>query len=157
MKSIFENVILSGDFDLTDMLKKIKTAWVEGDFSDEERTTLVDLARQHAAPENTFAPLQKQIDNAFSEIAALRSTVEAQSAEIAALRAAVESLGGTVQPEEPEPPEEWTEYVQPTGAHDAYQNGDKITYNSEKYICIAPDGVACVWSPDDYPAYWQKQ
>ena len=19
-----------------------------------------------------------------------------------------------------------------------------------------PDGVACVWSPDDYPSYWEK-
>lgn len=49
---------------------------------------------------------------------------------------------------EPETPEEWPEYVQPTGAHDAYQAGDKITYNGQHYVCLM-DG--CVWTPDAYP------
>ena len=67
----------------------------------------------------------------------------------------IENLGGTVtEPEEPT--EEYPEYKQPTGAHDAYYYGDKVTYNSEKYVCIAPEGTPCVWSPDEYPSYWQK-
>ena len=37
-----------------------------------------------------------------------------------------------------------------------YYNGDKITYNGKKYICIAPEGQVCVWSPDDYGTYWQE-
>ena len=45
--------------------------------------------------------------------------------------------------------------TRPTGAHDAYYNGDKVTYNGKHYVCIAPDGTACVWSPDVYPSYWQ--
>lgn len=24
------------------------------------------------------------------------------------------------------------------------------------YTCIAPAGVVCTWSPDEYPAYWEK-
>lgn len=36
-----------------------------------------------------------------------------------------------------------------------YYTGDKITFESKKYKCIAPDGVTCVWSPKDYPAYWE--
>ena len=37
--------------------------------------------------------------------------------------------------------EEWPEWVQPTGAHDAYNTGDKVSYNSKKYICTADGNV----------------
>lgn len=39
-------------------------------------------------------------------------------------------------PEEPSEPEvdEYPEWKQPTGAHDAYAKGAKVTYNGEKYI-----------------------
>lgn len=50
--------------------------------------------------------------------------------------------------------EEWPEFVQPTGAHDAYNTGDKITFNGEHYVCTM-DG--CVWSPSEYPQGWEKQ
>lgn len=33
--------------------------------------------------------------------------------------------------------DEWPEWVQPTGAHDAYNTGDKVTYNGKHYICTA--------------------
>ena len=42
--------------------------------------------------------------------------------------------------------------MQPTGAHDAYHVGNKITYNGKHYTCIY-DG--CVWTPDAYPQGWQ--
>lgn len=61
--------------------------------------------------------------------------------------------GSSTEPGEPEEPaDEWPEYVQPTGAHDAYHVGDKITYNGKHYTCIY-DG--CVWTPDAYPQGWQ--
>ena len=56
----------------------------------------------------------------------------------------------------PDPSIEWPEWKQPTGAHDAYHRGDKITFNGKKYECIAPEGVAVVWDPVTYPAYWQE-
>lgn len=31
-----------------------------------------------------------------------------------------------------------------------------ITFEGNKYKCIVPEGVTCVWSPKDYPAYWNK-
>lgn len=62
----------------------------------------------------------------------------------------------TEEPSEGIPEDEYPEYIQPTGAHDAYHTGDKITFNGKHYICIAPEGVAVVWSPDTYPAYWQE-
>lgn len=38
-----------------------------------------------------------------------------------------------------------------------YYKGDRISYNGEVYVCIAPDGVVCTWNPDEYPAYWRKE
>ena len=49
---------------------------------------------------------------------------------------------------------EWPEWVQPTGAHDAYNTGDKVTYNGEHYVSLI-DGNT--WAPDAYPAGWEKQ
>lgn len=65
---------------------------------------------------------------------------------------ALEAGGGT----EPAPSDEWPAYVQPTGAHDAYHKGDKISFGGKHYVCIAPDGAACVWDPATYPAYWEE-
>lgn len=68
---------------------------------------------------------------------------------MSALKEAVEELGGAIT--EPEIPvaEEYPEYKQPTGAHDAYNMGRKVTFNGKKYICKL-DG--CVWSPAEYPS-----
>ena len=43
--------------------------------------------------------------------------------------------------------EEFPEWVQPTGAHDAYNIGDKVTYNGQHYICTSN---ANVYAPDVY-------
>ena len=51
-----------------------------------------------------------------------------------------------------EPSGEYPEYV----VGKWYYSGDKVTFDGEKYTCTAPDGQVCVWSPADYPAYWQK-
>lgn len=50
--------------------------------------------------------------------------------------------------------EEWPEWVQPTGAHDAYNKGDKVTYNGEHYVSLIDGNVH---SPEAYPAGWEKQ
>jgi len=50
--------------------------------------------------------------------------------------------------------EEWPEFVQPTGAQDAYNTGDKITFEGEHYICLMDN---CVWSPAAYPSAWEKK
>ena len=43
--------------------------------------------------------------------------------------------------------DEYTEWVQPTGAHDAYNIGDKVTYNGQHYVCTSN---ANVYAPDVY-------
>ena len=50
--------------------------------------------------------------------------------------------------------DEWPEFVQPTGAHDAYNKGDKVTFEGKHYISLI-DGT--VYSPAAYPAGWQEQ
>lgn len=50
--------------------------------------------------------------------------------------------------------EEWPQWVQPSGAQDAYNIGDKVTYNGEHYISAIDNNT---WSPDAYPAGWIKQ
>ena len=66
-----------------------------------------------------------------------------------------------VEPEQPEeggeeesPSEEsYPEFVQPTGGHDAYNMGDKVTYNGKHYESTIDSNV---WSPDAYPAGWKE-
>ena len=50
--------------------------------------------------------------------------------------------------------DEWPEFVQPTGAHDAYKKGDKITFEGNHYISLIDGNV---YSPAAYPAGWQEQ
>lgn len=37
--------------------------------------------------------------------------------------------------------EEWPEWIQPTGAHDAYNTGDKVSHNEKHWICTIDANV----------------
>lgn len=43
--------------------------------------------------------------------------------------------------------EEWPEWIQPTGAHDAYNQGDKVSHNGKHWIS---DVDANIWEPGVY-------
>ena len=43
--------------------------------------------------------------------------------------------------------EEFPEWHQPTGAHDAYNTGDKCSYNGQHYICTVDGNI---YAPDVY-------
>lgn len=68
--------------------------------------------------------------------------------------------GGTVtpdqtpepQPEPEQPSEQPPEWKQPTGGHDAYKVGDRVTYNGKVYESTINGNV---WAPDAYPQGWQ--
>jgi hypothetical protein len=136
MYKVLINVIKGGSYELADILGKIDTLWLQGSLTDAERMERMELARSKAEPSHSFAPLQAQIDALAERVAALE---------------------GKVEPADPDAPaEEYPAYVQPTGAHDAYHAGDKVTFNGKRYICIAPEGVAVVWAPDVYPDYWEE-
>lgn len=65
----------------------------------------------------------------------------------------------TPQPEpEPEEPTEpdmptYPEFVQPTGSHDAYKQGDRVTYEGKVYESLIG---ANVWDPITYPQGWKE-
>lgn len=71
---------------------------------------------------------------------------------------ATEGGGSTDLAPEPEPnpdpaPEQPPEFVQPTGGHDAYKKGDRVTYNGKVYESVID---ANVWAPDAYPQGWHE-
>lgn len=143
MYEVIKNVIESKDYKLEDILYKINKMWIESAITEEEKTELDNLARENAKAENSYAPLQEQIEQLFSNMQDLEARASL-----------LEQEQSTEQPQEPtEPVEEYPPYKQPTGAHDAYHVGDKITYNGKKYICKLDN---CVWTPDAYPAGWQE-
>ena len=62
---------------------------------------------------------------------------------------------GVEVPDDPEPVPvpDAPEYVQPTGAHDAYQAGDRVTFQGRVYEAVIN---AVVWSPLAYPQAWKE-
>ena len=52
---------------------------------------------------------------------------------------------------EPEEPPTYPEWVQPMGAHDAYNTGDIVRYNGRLYKSIINGNV---WAPSAYPQGW---
>ena len=140
MYEIIKNVIESKDYELRDMLYKINKMYIESYITEEQKSELDELARTNANAENSYVPLQKQIDNLYDELSQIKSQ----------LNTLLENEG---EPSEPSEKDEYPEFVQPTGVHDAYKIGDKITYNNKKYICKLDN---CVWDPDTYPAGWEE-
>ena len=127
MKDIIRNVIERRNYELSDMLKKIDTLWVQGSLSDEEREELVSLARGKA-------DVQQSID-VMRKLEELDKRVKA-----------LEEAGGNASTEGND------EYV----AGKWYYNGNVVTFEGKAYKCIAPEGQVCTWNPSEYPAYWEE-
>ena len=137
MFNLIKQVIESKDYKLEDMLYKINKMYLESYLTDQEKEELDNLARTNANPINSYAPLQEQIDNMYIKISNLENRI---------------AILGNSEPTELGE-DEYKEFVQPTGAHDAYNAGKKIIYKGKKYICKI-DG--CVWAPDAYPSAWEE-
>ncbi len=130
MYKIFKEVILSGDFELSSMLRKIDTMWVKNKITDEEKNELITLARENADPTLSIDIIARLDDHEMR----LRKLEE----------------GGT----SPAPPSEEYPNFEP---NHVYLNGDKVTFEGKKYICKLPEHVdKTTWSPKDYPPYWQE-
>ena len=130
----FYELIGGRQYDLEDVLHRVDVMYAAGRLTDDERTALYALARENAKAEYDYAA---EIEAIWAAIRELRASVGESSG----------SSGGS---------DEWPAYQQPTGAHDAYYAGDKITYNGKRYICVMPENAACTYSPDVYPAGWQE-
>ena len=112
--------------DLTAMTAKVDKAWAMSAITDDERAELLALLRAEQP----------------------RYDMDVQG-EIAKLWAAVHALEARPNPD-PEPAD-IPDWVQPTGAHDAYNKGDKVRFEGSIYESLIDGNV---WSPSVYPAGW---
>lgn len=135
----FYELIGERRYDLEDVLHRIDVMYAAGRLTDGEREELYSLARENAKAQYDYAA---EIESLWVAVRDIRDRLTALEGE------------STEEPEEPT--DEWPEFKQPAGAHDAYYTGDKITYNGKHYVCIMPENVACTYSPDVYPAGWQE-
>lgn len=129
MQKVIEKVIDSKNFELSDMLKKIDTLWVQGSIDEETKIRLYDKARNNANVQSSIDILIK-LEELDKRIKALEE--KEVSAE--------------------DPTETIEEYV----ADKWYYKGNKVVFEGKNYECIAPENTVCVWSPTDYPTYWEE-
>lgn len=135
MRELFLAVIRRGGYDLNTLLRRIDEYHIEDKLTDEERVELIAAARGDASP---GMDVVQEIQKLWAAIRELREEIAEQNGEIE---------GGIDEADVPE-------FMQPTGAHDGYYHGDLVRYNEVLYMCNAPEGVVCVWSPDVMPGYW---
>lgn len=135
-----KTIINAGGYDLTDLTKRIKTLYAMGELSEKEMKQLLEQAQTNANPDDSYAPLADRV-----------KAIEEWEMTVEECLSKLETGSST---DFKEPVDEWPEYKQPTGAHDAYHVGDKIAYNGKHYTCIY-DG--CVWTPDAYPQGWREE
>lgn len=126
MFEIIKNVISEKQFELSDILKKINTVWVQGGISDEEKTELVGMARSNADTGGSI-DITAKLEELDRRVRALEG-------------------GGS------EPSEEYPDYT----AGKWYYGGGKVSFEGKNYVCTAPEGQVCTWSPTEYPAYWEE-
>ena len=137
MYNVIKSVIMSQRFELTDMLRKIDTLWLESQLTDDQKAELEKLAREHADPEMSRN---------------LAAMVEDHEARLCALE-----KGSSKPTPEPDPDEPAATDEYPAWQKDhPYHTGDKVTHKGKRYICHLPEYVdACYWSPSAYPDYWK--
>lgn len=129
MKQVFESA-MNGTFDLTDMLSKINTHHICGNLTDADRDVLIATARSKADPMGGL-DITAKLAEFERRIRALEEANQGSTSGGADTDTVAEYVPG-----------KW------------YRTGDRCTYEGAVYTCIAPDGVVCVWSPAEYPAYW---
>ena len=131
MKNVIKKVIESKNYELSDMLKKIDTLWVQGSISEEVKNELSAMARNNASMQNSIDILAK-----LEELDKRLKVLE------------------NAQTETEEPAEtNYPEYQ----AGKWYYNGDIVMFEGKAYKCIAPDKQVCTWNPVEYPAYWEAE
>lgn len=130
MKKVFESA-MSVPFDLSDMLSKIDSHHIMNNLTDDERLDLIELARSKANPTGGLDVMAK-LQEMDERIRALEKYHKDAPSDDGVAETAPEYVAG-----------QW------------YRIGDRVSFNGTVYTCIAPDGTVCVWSPIEYPAYWE--
>ena len=134
-------VIANRNYKLSDMLSKLSRLWIEDQITEADYDFLVEYARENANPDSE--------GDVLAAVRVVQADVKELRDSIASLTDRVAALEG----EEPEPePVQYPEYE--VGRW--YYNGDTVSFEGKNYKCIAPAGQVCVWSPKDYPVYWEE-
>lgn len=135
--------ISSGDFKLQAMLDKLTRLYIEDMLTEEEYDDLMQLARDNANPD-------KDIEDNTDIIKQLMLHVTECEQKLKDLEARVAKL------EDPETePEEPVVTYEPYDPYKWYYKDMTCSFEGKNYICIAPEGVVCTWSPAGYPPYWK--
>ena len=135
MFNIIKTVIDSNHYELADILKKIDKTWFEGKLSDDERNLLVESAQGKANPQNSIDVIRK-LEELDKRVRALEAERKEETED-----------GSEGETEEVTYPD----YVAGTW----YRNGDIVMFDGNAYRCVAPEGQTCVWSPAEYPLFWE--
>ena len=135
MYELIRSVIQAHTFnDSNALLTKMQRLYVEGTLTEEQYTEL--RAMLYDAQPTKEYDVESEIDNIWLELRRIANIVDHM-------------------PEptpDPDPDPEIPEWVQPTGAHDAYMMGDKVRYNGYVYESLINGNV---WAPDVAPTCWK--
>lgn len=132
MFNVFKNVIENRNFELKGIIKKIDTLWAQSSITDDERAELISLAQSKANIQQSIDVTQKleELDKRMKVVEEMLANNDNNSDDTEVVYADYE-VG------------KW------------YYNGNIVKFEDVLYKCVAPDGVVCVWSPTEYPAYWE--
>lgn len=124
MYNIIKNVINSRDYELSAILRKVDTLWIQERITDEQKDELCSFARENAEFAKSVDVLEK-LKELETRLSALENKEDSEE------YAAFESG-------------KW------------YYGGDRVNFGDKNYLCIAPEGAVCTWSPSEYPDFWQQ-
>ena len=140
MFETMQTIINTGDYDLADLTKRIKTLYALGELSEDEMTQLLDSAAANANQDAMLPDVPERVGALETRIAAVEERVGKLEA-------------GGMEPVEPEEPvDEWPEWVRPTSKDTQYHKGDKVTFNGRHYVCVKNNVSS---SPEEDSKRWQ--
>lgn len=135
--------ISSGDFKLQAMLDKLTRLYIEDMLTEDEYDALMQLARDNANPD-------KEIEENTDIVKQLMLRVTESEQKLKDLEARIVKL------EYPETEsEEPVVTYEPYDPYKWYYKDMTCSFEGKNYVCIAPEGVVCTWSPAGYPPYWK--
>lgn len=146
VKKTFDVLMVWYDFDKTQVLAVMSQNAIALEFKDVWET---ELAQKVQVYKDWFVGEAILVGTIRRYNGLLYSCIQAHTAQANWTPDIVPALFVVAYHEE----EEFPDWVQPTGGHDAYNIGDKVTYN-ELHWESAID--ANVWSPDALPSGWNQ-
>lgn len=126
MYEIMLRAIHAGGYVMSEMLRRIDVMYAGGRLTEDQQNELIRLAREKANPADHIDVLEK-LKELEQRIRALEQSDDEDTGE--------SSASAYV-------PGKW------------YYAGELVLFDEKEYVCTAPEGVVCVWSPAEYPAYW---